>query len=197
MNSIFLGRVPPSWGDLAYPSRRPLAGWLANLSARQTQVETWVESPLDIPKVLNIALFFNPQSFLTAIMQKFAQKTNSELDKLTIQTSVTRKTAEQTDSAARFGGAFVHGLYLEGARWNINSMFMEECEPREMFYQMPVIACHAIPVERMEKNQIFSCPVYKTQQRGPTFVFFATLRSKLPTAKWVLGGVVMVLEADD
>lgn len=197
MNSLFLGRVPASWGDLAYPSMRPLSTWLINLTDREGQITDWKQDPLQVPKVLNLAHFFNPQSFLTAIMQKFAQNTGSPLDKLTIATNVTRKTVAQTDSPARSGGAYVHGLYLEGAKWNWNQMLLEESEPRKMFFEMPVIGCHAILRDRIEKNGIYMCPVFKTQIRGPTFVFFSTLRTKLPVEKWILGGVVMVFEADD
>lgn len=38
------------------------------------------------------------------------------------------------------------------------------------------------------------CPVYKTQQRGPTYVFDAGLKTKAPTAKWVLAGVVLMMD---
>jgi len=196
MNALFFGRVPMSWANLAYPSLRSLDMWVKDLEDRHAQVKAWEEAPNDIPKVVNLALFFNPQSFLTAVMQKYSQATHSELDKLVIQTIVTRKTAEQTDAPARSGGAFVTGFFLEGAKWNWTSMVLEESAPREMFYAMPVIACHAVLIERLDKVGVYMCPVYKTQQRGPTFVFFATLKTKMSPQKWVLGGVVMVLEAD-
>jgi dynein heavy chain len=195
-NSLYLWLIKPSWARLAYPSLRPLSSWINNLSERQQQIKGWTEGVDQIPKVVNLALFFNPQSFLTAVMQRYSQDTKSPLDKLTIQTNPTRKTVEQTDSAARFGGAYVCGLFLEGAKWNWTGMLLEESTPREMFFQMPVIGCNAVLVERLEKNGVYMCPVFKTQQRGPTFVFEATLRTKLPSSKWVLAGVVMVLEAD-
>ncbi|KAJ0389235.1 hypothetical protein ATCC90586_011039 [Pythium insidiosum] len=43
-------------------------------------------------------------------------------------------------------------------------------------------------------GNVYECPVYKTQQRGPTFVFVAQLRSKHPAAKWVLAGVALLME---
>jgi dynein heavy chain len=193
-DALFLGKVPTTWSNLAYPSERALFPWIENLLNRFYQLQIWVENPNEVPKVCNISLFFNPQSFLTAIMQKTAQRTGMELDKLGIATTVTRKTVDQTESAARNGGAYISGLFLEGARWNWNLGQMEESVPREMFFEMPVIACHAILVERMEKSQTFFCPVYKTQIRGPTYVFTANLRSKAPQAKWILAGVTMVME---
>jgi dynein heavy chain len=196
LTALFLRKVPDAWAKLAYPSLRSLDGWMQNLLKRVEQIEQWIEDPLNIPKVVDISLFFNPQSFLTAIMQKYSQINEAELDKLTISTNVTRKNKEQTETAARAGGAFVNGFYLEGASWNWNQMMLQESQPREMFCEMPVVGCNAIMVDRMEKTGVYYCPVFKTQQRGPTFVFTANLRSKAPASKWVLGGVIMVLETD-
>mmetsp|Transcript_17270 Transcript_17270/g.33650 ORF Transcript_17270/g.33650 Transcript_17270/m.33650 type:complete len:4514 (+) Transcript_17270:154-13695(+) len=195
-NKLFLDRVPDSWGNLAYPSLRPLAAWLANLIDRATQLQSWTEEPLSIPNVTNIAFMFNPQSFLTAIMQKTAQLNQLELDKLTIMTDVTRKSLEQTESKAR-EGAYVTGLFVEGARWNWQQGVLDESEPREMFCAMPVIGCKAVLVDKLETNGVYTCPSYKTQQRGPTYVFNATLRSKAPASKWILAGVCCIMEVAD
>jgi len=119
-----------------------------------------------------------------------------ELDKLVIHTDVTRKTVEQTDSPAR-DGAYVTGLYVEGARWNWNAGLLEECAAREMNSQLPVVVCRAVLSDKVEKSGIYKCPVYKTARRGPTYVFNAHLRTKYPVSKWTLAGVVLVLEIDE
>jgi dynein heavy chain len=85
-NALYLGRVPVSWSKLAYPSQRSFPSWMDNLIARAGQLQSWVEEPASIPLVVQITYLFNPQSFLTAIMQKTAQKQKLELDKLVIQT---------------------------------------------------------------------------------------------------------------
>jgi len=193
---LFFDRVPDQWANLAYPSQRALASWLLNLVERAGQLSNWTEEPTSIPIVTNLSYFFNPQSFLTAIMQKTAQINKLELDKLTIMTDVTRKTQEQTESRAR-EGAYVTGLFLEGAKWNWQSGVIDESEPREMFSIMPVIGCRAVLVDKLETNGVYQCPCYKTQFRGPTFVFFGTLRSKMPSAKWVLAGVCLIMEVAD
>jgi len=194
--AMYLGRIPATWSRLAYPSQRSLSSWMDNLIARAGQLQSWAEDPANIPVVVQINYMFNPQSFLTAIMQKTAQKQKMELDKLVIQTDVTRKTVEQTDSRAR-DGAYVCGLFMEGARWNWNTGIIEECLPREMSSQLPVVTCRAVLAEKLEKNGVYRCPVYKTQRRGDSFVFTANLRSKAPPAKWVLAGVVLVMEVEE
>ena len=60
---------------------------------------------------------FNPQSFLTAIMQQMARKNEWPLDKMTLQCDVTKKAREDIGSAPR-EGAYTHGLFMEGARWD-------------------------------------------------------------------------------
>lgn len=159
-SALYLGRVPASWARLAYPSQRSLPSWMDNLIARAGQLQSWVEEPASIPIVVQITYLFNPQSFLTAIMQKTAQKQKLELDKLVIATDVTRKTVEQTDTRAR-DGAYIYGLFMEGARWNWTAGLMEECLPREMAFALPVVCARAIPVDKVEKNG-----VYRTNTRA-------------------------------
>jgi dynein heavy chain len=110
-------------------------------------------------------------------------------------TDLTRKTVEQTESRAR-DGAFVTGLYLQGARLSWSTGLLEESEPGEMFCALPVVCCRAVLQDKLDKSGFFHCPVYKTPQRGPTYVFTAQLRSKLPPAKWVLAGCCLVMETE-
>lgn len=65
-----------------------------------------------------ISRFFNPQSFLTAIMQVISRAKAYELNKLYIQTEITKRSIEEIEGAAK-EGAYVYGFILEGARWDI------------------------------------------------------------------------------
>ena len=86
---------------------------------------------------------FNPQRFLTAIMQESARANTLELDKLVINTTVLKRQVEDIEAAAR-DGAFINGLYLEGARFDLGGGILEPSRPKEMYFQMPVIQCKAI-----------------------------------------------------
>lgn len=68
-----------------------------------------------MPATIWLGGFFNPQSFLTAIMQQTARKNEWPLDKMCLMTDVTKKQKEDFNSAPR-EGAYVHGLFMEGAR---------------------------------------------------------------------------------
>jgi len=63
-----------------------------------------------------------------------------------------------------------------------------------MYCSMPIINCKAVVAQGRVELNTFNCPVYKTQQRGPTYVFTAILKTKHPPSKWVLAGVVLVMD---
>jgi len=198
IDNLVLSRVPLTWMELAYPSCRGLASWLVNLQARVEQLSNWKDDPNSIPKVTNIARLFNPQSFLTAVKQFHAQRTQSELNRLFIQTDVTKRYEHEIEDPPR-DGAFVTGLNLDGARWDLTNGQIEESRPKEMFCPLPVINCKAqlIQAEGREDRNTFLCPVYKTETRGNTFVFMAQVRTpKFPPAKWILAGVAMIMDIE-
>lgn len=66
--SLQFNKVPASWENVAYPSRKNLSLWFQELIDRCLQLEEW-SSELITPKSLCISFLFNPMSFLTAIMQ--------------------------------------------------------------------------------------------------------------------------------
>ena len=56
-------------------------------------------------------------SFNTAIMQVTARETGQPLDSMTTETHFTTMTRPETVGEYPEGGRFIHGLFLEGARW--------------------------------------------------------------------------------
>ncbi|XP_044194722.1 dynein heavy chain 9, axonemal isoform X6 [Thunnus albacares] len=115
-NAIFLDLVPDSWTKRAYPSMSGLALWFTDLLARIKELEAW-STDFVLPSAVWLAGFFNPQSFLTAIMQAMARRNEWPLDSMGLQCDVTKKNREDFSSPPR-EGAYVHGLYMEGARWD-------------------------------------------------------------------------------
>jgi dynein heavy chain, axonemal len=137
----------------------------------------------------------NPQSFLTAICQVAAQKNQWELDKLLTWTEVTKKiSVEEVEGASR-DGAYINGLSVQGARWDVQGNMLERSKPKEMFCRMPVINVKAMAADKVDVSQgIYVCPTYKTEFRGPTFVFCAQLKTRASSGKWVLAGVAMIMD---
>ena len=111
-SSLFLDVVPDNWAKRAYPSLYTLGLWYADLLQRVKELETWT-SDFQLPAAVWLGGFFNPQSFLTAIMQQMARKNEWPLDRMVLQCDVTKKTREDMAGPPR-EGAYVHGLFMEG-----------------------------------------------------------------------------------
>ncbi|MCJ8738612.1 hypothetical protein PDJAM_G00037770 [Pangasius djambal] len=190
-NALFLDTVPESWTKLAYPSLQGLGDWYADLLHRIKELETWT-SDFAMPAAVWLSGFFNPQSFLTAIMQSTARKNEWPLDKMCLAVEVTKKNREAMTTAPR-DGAFIYGLFMEGARWDIQSGAIADALLKELTPAMPVIFLNAIPMDRQETKNVYECPVYKTRMRGPTYVWTFNLKTKEKPTKWVLASVCLLL----
>jgi dynein heavy chain len=193
MTSLYMDKVPTPWASRAWPSRRTLASWLVNFDERLNQLSEWTGNPMEIPKVTWISGLINPTSFLTAIKQMTAQRTGAELDKLVIQTDVTKRQLEDCDTPSS-DGALITGLSIQGARWDLANSVVEKSKPKEMSCYMPVINCKSVSADKAEASGVFYCPCYKTEMRGPTFVFCAQLKTKSPAARWIMAGVSLIMD---
>uniref|UniRef100_A0A8C5TKR5 Dynein axonemal heavy chain 17 n=1 Tax=Malurus cyaneus samueli TaxID=2593467 RepID=A0A8C5TKR5_9PASS len=191
-NSLFLDVVPESWVRRSYPSTASLGSWFADLLARINELEAWTRD-FSLPSTLWLGGFFNPQSILTAIMQTTARKNKWPLDKMMLQCDVTKKSREDFASAPR-EGAYIHGLFMEGARWDAQAGIITEARLKELTAAMPVVFIKAIPDDKQDSRALYPCPLYKTRQRGPTYVWTFNLRTKESPSKWVLAGVALLLQ---
>ena len=193
MNSFTFDAVPPTWQKRAYPSMFGLSAWFADLLLRIKDLEAWT-ADFNLPNTIWLGGFFNPQSFLTAVMQQMSRKNEWPLDKMVLQCDVTKKNKEDFSTPPR-EGAYISGLFMEGARWDTQTGSIAESKLKELCPTMPVVLIKAIPRDRQETKNVYECPVYKTKDRGPTYVWNFFLKTKERAAKWVLGGVVILLQA--
>ncbi|KAK3733203.1 hypothetical protein QZH41_019685, partial [Actinostola sp. cb2023] len=192
-NALYLDDVPESWTRRAYPSMAGLSAWFVDLLLRIKELESWT-SDFCLPNVVWLSGFFNPQSFLTAIEQSMARKNEWPLDKMALQVDVTKKNKEDFNSPPR-EGAYVHGLFMEGSRWDIQTGMIADSKLKDLTPAMPVMFIRAIPVDKQETKNVYECPLYKTRQRGPTYVWNFFLKTKENPAKWTLAGVALLLSS--
>uniref|UniRef100_G1TCS7 Dynein axonemal heavy chain 9 n=4 Tax=Oryctolagus cuniculus TaxID=9986 RepID=G1TCS7_RABIT len=191
-NALYLDAVPEAWARRAYPSTAGLAAWFPDLLHRIKELEAWT-GDFAMPSTVWLTGFFNPQSFLTAIMQSMARKNEWPLDQMALQCDVTKKNKEEFRSPPR-EGAYIHGLFMEGARWDTQAGIITEAKLKDLTPPMPVMFIKAIPADKQESRSIYPCPVYKTSQRGPTYVWTFNLKTKENPSKWVLAGVALLLQ---
>jgi len=192
---LFLEKIPNNWAKISWPTLRNLPSWLTDFMSRIIQLEEWQNNPADIPKVTWISGLTNPQSFLTAICQVTAQKNSWELDKLVTWTEVSKRVEISEVEGVSRDGAYITGLYLQGARWDTGAQNLDKSKPKEMFSKMPIINVKALAIDKVDVSQgIYVCPSYKTERRGNTYVFCAQLKTKYPAGKWVLSGVALIMD---
>lgn len=216
------GRNPFSqcrWESKAWPSMKNLISEFGDMMLRIQQLATW-SADLVTPYSVWLPGLFNPTSYLTAVMQVTARRTGMPLDQMTTETHVTTFLKPDTIDYYPVDGAFIHGFYIEGARWPTGE---EAGEPeiltgtpvaghlvdgrlKELLPPMPVIYVKAVAVQPSWEPSavgylrrvpdIYECPVYITSFRGHTYVFLATLKTVDPCSKWVLTGTAILMQTD-
>lgn len=110
--NYFNSKVPTSWSKLAYASLNGLSAWYADLLLRINELQTWTADFI-LPVSVWISGFFNPQSFLTAVMQSTARKNELPLDRMCLICDVTKKMIKDEFSSGPREGAYIHGLFME------------------------------------------------------------------------------------
>lgn len=130
---------------------------------------------------------------------------------------------KEADTTKAEDGAYIRGLFMEGARWNVGRHAIDESRPRELFVSMPYM--QLLPQMKADIAEVkgspelytgltggtshsYMCPVYKTSVRQGTlsttghstnFVMFITLPlAEEHTQKhWIKRGVAMLTQLDD
>jgi len=201
LTALFLQQVPATWTKVGYPSLKGLAGWFADMILRQAQLFRWTDGngcpSKTTPKSVWISGMFNPMAYITAILQSTARKTDQPLDQMYIWTDITTKMDADTEvDAYPEDGMYIHGMCMEGARWDMKKGVVAESFPKDLHPQLPVVNVRGIMYEKVDLTGVFECPVYITTKRGAVFTFVATLKSADPVNKWVLAGVAIMMSDD-
>jgi len=182
------------WAKAAYPSLKPLASWVPDLVARIAFIQKWYEDGK--PPTFWISGFFFPQAFITGVMQNHARKYQLPIDTVTYGYEM-RDEAQETVEKPPEDGAFIWGLYIEGARWDMGSHQLEESRPKELFTDLPTI--HLLPIANRKPvtTGFYQLPVYKTMARfgvlsttghSTTFVMAIEVPTDRPQAHWIKRG---------
>ncbi len=119
-------------------------------------------------------------------------------------------------------GAYISGLFLEGARWSAETHVLAESHPRELFVPMPII--HLSPKRKSDiplvegvpeqytgyvrgTAHVYMCPVYKTSFRqgvllttghSTNFVMFIRIPMDRQHKQkhWIKRGVALLTQLD-
>ncbi|XP_067855101.1 dynein axonemal heavy chain 1 [Heptranchias perlo] len=199
--SLYNNSVPEHWNAKAYPSLKPLASWVEDLLERIGFLQTWIVD--GIPAVFWISGFFFPQAFLTGTLQNFARQSIISIDTISFDFMILENAPSHL--ARPRVGCYIHGLFLEGARWDSTMFELDESRPKELYTVMAVIWLIPTPNRKTPQQGIYICPIYKTLTRAGTLSTTGhstnyVIAVELPTSKsqrhWIKRGVALICALD-
>uniref|UniRef100_A0A670IKP3 Dynein axonemal heavy chain 1 n=1 Tax=Podarcis muralis TaxID=64176 RepID=A0A670IKP3_PODMU len=199
--SLYNNIVPEMWNSKAYPSLKPLASWVNDLLLRIDFLQRWIEK--GIPPVFWISGFFFPQAFLTGTLQNFARKSIISIDTISFDFKVSGSCCIKSSRPTE--GCYIHGLFLEGARWDPMFFQLAESRPKELYTEMAVLWLVPVPNRKPPTKGIYLCPIYKTLTRAGTlsttghstnYVIAVEIPSSKPQRHWIKRGVALICALD-
>jgi len=201
---LFNGTVPGMWDNVSYPSLKPLGSYVADLIERLTFLDTWIKQGQ--PKVTWISGVYFTQSFFTGAKQNYARKHNIAIDEVVFDFLFPFENENERVTEYPADGVYIRGLYMEGARWDVETQMLAESEPKVLYTKAPIIWLK--PCRRSELSEFshYVCPCYRTASRrgtlsttGHSTNFVMTVR--MPTDKvadlWIQRGVAMLTQLSD
>lgn len=195
-NGMLNGSVPKAW-SFCYPSLKSLGSWTRDLELRIAQISSWANDCM--PKVFWLAGFTYPTGFLTALLQTSARKNGISIDSLSWEFLLVNQ-HEDTITEAPADGAYIRGLYLEGARWDFDNECLTDPLPMELQCNMPLIHFKPVEAKRKSTKNVYSCPLYiypirtGTRER-PSFMIAVDLKcgAQKTAELWTQRGTALLL----
>jgi len=211
LSSIFDARVPrrwtndPSGAEISWLMPK-LGGWFTGLNERYHMLNTWLENGRGAMKSHWLTGFTNAQGFLTGMRQEVTRQHKKDqwaLDDVVNHTRVENVDAERVKEVPE-EGQNIHGLFMEGGRWNRAEQLLDESEPKKLFAPMPVIYVTATTAKDLRQMGISHIPgdrynaaVYKYPKRNDRYLIFRLLlETKAPPFHWKLRGVCLVAQTE-
>jgi dynein heavy chain len=197
-------RTPPRWEEAGYPCLKPLPAWVEDFFARLDSGHDWLVNGPQISYWLSG--FFFPQGFMTAVKQTYSRREQIAVDTLQIGSELTNFHSKADIAVKPEHGAYVHGLFMEAARFDTDSMQMQDSYPRILFDAIPAILLKPVVSAEYNPQSVFNCPLYKTSLRAGTlsttghstnFVVMLQVPSPYSEEHWIRRGTAMLCMLDE
>ena len=108
--------MPKNWAKYGYPSLKPLASWFEDLIKRVAFINDWLVNGNPVSYWIS-GLFF-PQGFMTGCLQTHARAFKIAIDRLAFSFQVQEMEEPSEVDELPDEGVYVHGFFMDGARYN-------------------------------------------------------------------------------
>lgn len=204
-NAQFSNQVPSVWtkNGIGYPSLKPLISWFEDMIQRVDFFRDWIENGQPISYWASSMYF--PQGFLTSVLQGYSRSNMIPVDQLSFEFFPQDTNDPTTLKAAPKKGIYIHGLFIDGADWDLKEGLMCDQEFGTVYVRAPII--NFVPWENKLPNpDKYAIPIYKTSVRAGTlsttghstnFVLCMEVDTQEPPSFWVLRGAAMLTMLND
>ena len=155
--------------------------------------------------------FYFTQTFLTATLQNYARKYQIPIDTLTFDFEFLEEPSveiieEQGLRLEQDDGQLMHGLFIEGCKWDYVNKVLAESDPKILHVKAPIIRLKPILIQDLQHHPHYKCPVYKTSERrgvlsttghSTNFIIYVNMNSDRSEAHWVKRGVAMLCQLSE
>lgn len=198
LNALFGASIPPTWRRFAPATKMMLANWMSHFQRRFKQYNSWVKD--GEPKCMWLSGMHIPETYLAALVQQCCRTKGWALDRSTLYTKTTKMRDESEVTSKPEFGAYVQGLFLEGAAWDEEEMCLRKQDPKVLVVPLPITQIVPAEAAKVKLTNTLRTPVYTTSDRrnamGVGLVFEADLTTYDDISHWILQGVAVILNTD-
>merc|ERR1712072_158401 len=211
LNAIFDARVPKLWTHDASGQEISwllpnMGGWFTGLVDRYNLLSGWLEGSRSAMKGYWLTGFTNAQGFLTGMRQEVTRQHKKDqwaLDDVITHSEILPYDLDRVKDVPE-EGQNIHGLFIEGGRWNRQEGKLDESEPKKLFVEMPVIFVTALTLKARAAKGIdfgqygpYDCPVYKYPKRNDRYLIFRILvKTEQHPFHWKIRGLSLMAQTE-